>query len=55
MENCRDMIEYFRTQSRVQVHLAVLSEASAVAAMHIDLAQFREEQARAAEKFCPEK
>ena len=54
MEDCPDMIDYFHGQARVQVHLAVLAQASAVAAMHIDLAQLCETQARAAEEFCDE-
>ena len=52
MTDCDDLAYHLHAQTRVQIRLAMLAEAVSVAAMHLDLAQFSEERARAAEELC---
>jgi hypothetical protein len=51
MIDCDDLND-LRARARDHVHLAVIARATRVAEMHIDLAIFSEEQARAAEQDC---
>ncbi len=54
MTDCDDITAHFEAEVRKHVHLAVIAEAVPVAEMHIDLAQFSEERARAFEELCEE-
>ncbi len=49
MTDCDDLIDRFHAQAEAHVALA---EAAPVAEMHIDLALFSEERARAFEGLC---
>lgn len=52
MSECDELIEHLHAQACDHAHLAVIARAAPVAEMHIDLAIFSEEQARAAEQLC---
>ncbi|WP_375383555.1 hypothetical protein [uncultured Sphingomonas sp.] len=52
MTNCDDLIDRFHAQAQAHVALAVIAETAPVAEMHIDLAEFSEERARAFEELC---
>lgn len=52
MIDCEDIIERLHAEARTQVHLAVLAEAVPVAAMHLELAELNQQQARVAEEVC---
>ncbi|SEN47986.1 hypothetical protein SAMN05192583_2909 [Sphingomonas gellani] len=52
MEDCHDVADQLHTDARDQAHLATIAAAPPVAAMHIDLAMFIEEQAKAVEESC---
>ncbi len=52
MIDCDELIPALHVQTQTQVQLALLADATEVAAMHIDLARFSEERARAAERWC---
>ena len=47
MSDPDDSIARLHSETRAHIHLAVIAEATPVAEMHIDLAQFSEERARA--------
>lgn len=51
MNDCERLIELFHSSARDQVQLALLAETAPVATMHLDLAVFREQQARVAEEM----
>ena len=52
MTDCEELIEHLHSKARDQVQLAMLAEAIPVVSMHLDLAEFREQQARVAEDLC---
>jgi hypothetical protein len=52
MDECDDLIDRLHAQARTHVHLAVIAEAASVVEMHVDLAVFSEERARAFEELC---
>ena len=52
MTDCEELIDHLHSKARDQVHLALLAETAPVAGMHLDLAAFREQQARTAEELC---
>lgn len=54
MIDCDELLDQLHAQTRTQVHLALLAHATPVAEMHLDLALYSGEQARAAEKVCDE-
>ena len=52
MTGCEKLIDHLHAKARDQVHLALLAATAPVAGMHLDLAEFREQQARVAEELC---
>lgn len=52
MIDCEELIEHLHSEARGHVRLAVLAEAAPVVGMHLDLAEFHEQQARVAEQLC---
>ena len=52
MIDCEELVEHFHAEARDQVDLAMLAKAIPVVSMHLDLAEFREQQARFAEELC---
>jgi len=52
MTDCEKLLELLHSRARDQVGLALLAESSAVAGMHLDLAEFREQQARVVDEIC---
>lgn len=52
MIDCDELIEHFHAEARDEVHLAMLAKSIPVVGMHLDLAEFREQQARVAEELC---
>jgi hypothetical protein len=54
MTECEELIGLLRLRARDQVNLALLASSDAVVGMHLDLAEFREQQARVAEELCEE-
>ncbi|WP_375382538.1 hypothetical protein [uncultured Sphingomonas sp.] len=52
MTDCDDLIERFHVQAQTHVALAVIAETTPVVEMHIDLALFSEERARAFKELC---
>ena len=52
MTDCEELIEHLHSKARDQVRAAMLAETTPVVGMHLDLAEFREQQARVAEELC---
>ena len=52
MTECEELVDHLHAKARDQVHLALLAKAVPVAAMHLELAEFREQQAHFAEELC---
>lgn len=54
MTACEELIDHLHSQARDQVHLALIAQSAPVAGMHLDLAEFSENQAHVAEELCTE-
>lgn len=50
--DCNDLIDSLHAEARDQVALALLAKAEVVVGMHLDLAEFSEQQARVADEIC---
>lgn len=54
MTDCDELVEQLHAQADTQIRLAMIAQTPVVAEMHLDLAEWNEAQANAAEELCDE-